>query len=136
MIRLAKKSDVPALRSLAEVGDAEFSAAPSIFSDGKFDLVLDYLENDAVLVSEDEGVVNGFVCVAVKDGRGMVGDLIVAKEKRGNGVGRMLVEAGHDLAWKRGAKNALVIIWTEKGLEPFYEAVGYRTIGHLMEAPL
>jgi ribosomal protein S18 acetylase RimI-like enzyme len=87
------------------------------------------LERDpgALLVAESEGEVVG-VLIAGWDGwRGNVYRLAVLPSHRRQGIGRRLVEAGHDRLRAQGARRVTALVGGEEGAaHGLWRAVGYQ----------
>jgi ribosomal protein S18 acetylase RimI-like enzyme len=87
---------------------------------------------DALLVAELDGRIVG-VLVAGWDGwRGNVYRLAVFPEERRRGIGRQLVEAGHERLRALGARRISAIV-ADDGPEAaaLWHALGYERDGHL-----
>ena len=83
-----------------------------------------------VFVGEDKGKVVGFIVYNMKSCDDNIDNLVVAKEERGKGVGRALVEYVEALAKSRGinvmrtdtTENSEGVPWTSYG---FWRRMGY-----------
>jgi diamine N-acetyltransferase len=92
-----------------------------------------------LLVALDDGDTVGFAELhldgdpddpAVQSGRFVrLQSLVVTEERRGRGIGRRLVEASGQWAAERGAPELRLHCWEfDGGPEPFYRALGFRTV--------
>ena len=87
--------------------------------------------NSAAFVAEQRGEVMGFVCVSERahfTGQvdTYIGELVVAKDAEGSGLGRALVDAAED--WGRARGRTRVVVDTGAANAParrFYAALGY-----------
>jgi ribosomal protein S18 acetylase RimI-like enzyme len=123
-IRAATTADIGAV--LAVWTEAR-SAAARTPDDPHF--VEQLLEHDpgALLVAEADGDVVG-VLIAGWDGwRGNVYRLAVLPSHRRRGIGRRLVEAGHDRLREQGARRVTALVGGEEGAaHGLWRAVGYQ----------
>jgi ribosomal protein S18 acetylase RimI-like enzyme len=123
-IRAATSADVDAV--LAVWAEARDTAARTP-DDPQF--VERLLERDpgALLVAEADGQVVG-VLIAGWDGwRGNVYRLAVLPSHRRRGIGRRLVEAGHDRLRAQGAHRVTALVGGEEGAaHGLWRAVGYQ----------
>ena len=123
-IRAGTAADIDAV--LAVWADAR-SAASRTPDDPQ--VVEQLLERDpgALLVAESEGHVVG-VLIAGWDGwRGNVYRLAVIPSHRRRGIGRRLVEAGHDRLREQGARRVTALVGGEEGAaHGLWRAVGYQ----------
>lgn len=123
-IRAATSADVDAV--LAVWAEARGTAARTP-DDPQF--VERLLERDpgALLVAEADGQVVG-VLIAGWDGwRGNVYRLAVLPSHRRRGIGRRLVEAGHDRLRAQGAHRVTALVGGEEGAaHGLWRAVGYQ----------
>lgn len=65
--------------------------------------------------------------------RAYVEDLVVDGARRGQGIGRRLMEAAQDWAEDRGARQVVLTVWdgNQDALE-FYGVLGYRSINQVL----
>ena len=123
-IRAANTADIDAV--LTVWAEAR-SAAARTPDDPQF--VEQLLEHDpgALLVAEADGGVVG-VLIAGWDGwRGNVYRLAVLPSHRRQGIGRRLVEAGHDRLRDQGARRVTALVGGEEGAaHGLWRAVGYQ----------
>jgi ribosomal protein S18 acetylase RimI-like enzyme len=78
------------------------------------------------LVAENEGRQVG-ICIATHYGEcGFVGELIVAPDMRGHGIGRQLLERAIEYLRGRGARN--ILLEGDPPAVPLYERAGFRTV--------
>ena len=87
------------------------------------------LERDpgALLVAESEGEVVGALIAGWDGWRGNVYRLAVLPSHRRQGIGRRLVEAGHDRLRAQGARRVTALVGGEEGAaHGLWRAVGYQ----------
>ena len=87
-------------------------------------------ENSDVLVARtaDEAIV-GSVMVGHDGHRGWLYYVAVAPDRRGKGIGRLVVEAGEKWLAERGvAKVQLMVRATNTEVVSFYERIGFETV--------
>jgi Acetyltransferases len=107
------------------------------FSDYTFDKHLDMRIRGKELLAEaveEEGAYRAF-CISTIDsiGRGEIDSLYVRPERRGSGLGRLLVESA--LAWLGERRVSEVLISTAGGNEEvfgFYAKFGFYPSGHIL----
>ena len=80
---------------------------------------------------EDEIIV-GIILGSVNSGIFYVEDLIVAKNKRKSGIGKMLMKQAEDFAKKLGAHKAWLLTGKNWGVKGFYEKLGYIATGEML----
>lgn len=154
LIRPALLDDYAALSIIADdVQEMHAVAVPSVFRSGNSALPHDYFAyllkagTSAVYVAERAGEIVGYLVLEIA--RSHVTDGItrhravhieqigVAREARGQGVGRALVETA--VAWARGqeADELLLHVWEfNRGAIAFYEHLGLHTQSRTMSLPL
>ena len=99
--------------------------------------MLAHVKDGHVLVAlDDASRVVGFVCIDVKGDMQLGLYVIVAQDVRGYGIGKALIEKGHELAKKEGARVSICQIWPQSGVQRFYENSGYKEIGRVLMAEL
>jgi dTDP-4-amino-4,6-dideoxy-D-galactose acyltransferase len=138
-IRLSRDDDLPALQDLAATAFvySRFAVDP-FFSDGDVQAFhRQWITNlhgglaQALLVSESEGQLAGFVSCSLADDKGRIPLIAVAADQRGQGQGRKLVQAA--LGWFADAGAREVRVKTQV---PNIPAVGlYERCGFVMERP-
>ncbi|MET0248410.1 MAG: GNAT family acetyltransferase [Sphingobium sp.] len=91
-------------------------------------------ENSTVLVAEDaEGRVIGTVMVGHDGHRGWLYYVASAPERRGQGIGRAMVEAGEEwLRERQVAKVQLMVRETNMSVVQFYERLGYEDMPRVL----
>lgn len=78
------------------------------------------------LVAENDGQQRG-ICIATSYGEsGFIGELIVAPEMRGRGIGRQLLERAIEHLRSRGAQN--ILLEGDPPAMPLYKRAGFRTV--------
>jgi ribosomal protein S18 acetylase RimI-like enzyme len=123
-IRVAGREDIDAV--LAVWSQAR-SAAASTPDDP--DGVARLLEHtpDALLVAECDGHVVGTLVAAWDGWRGNMYRLAVLPAYRGRGIGRRLVEAGHERLCAKGARRVTALVaHAEEEATALWRAAGYR----------
>ena len=79
-------------------------------------------------VDEDGTVVATCRLLLFDDGECRLGRMVVAAERRGEGVGRDLLEKARDEAASRGARE--IVLHAQTRAEPFYARSGYAPQGN------
>ena len=123
-IRTAGRGDIDAV--LAVWAEAR-SAAASTPDDA--DGVARLIEHtpDALLVAECDGGVVGALVAAWDGWRGNMYRLAVLPAYRGRGIGRRLVEAGHERLRAKGARRVTALVaHEEEEATALWRAAGYR----------
>jgi predicted GNAT family N-acyltransferase len=83
------------------------------------------------LVVDEDGVVTG-TCRLVRDGEVMrLGRMAVARERRGAGLGALLLARAHEAARAAGARE--VELHAQVDVRGFYERAGYVAEGEVFE---
>jgi len=78
---------------------------------------------DLALVWEEDTAIVGFVCAHDLGFRAYLSELIVAREARGRGIGRRLVERIQAQLARRGRRILIADVWHDA--EPFYRSLGW-----------
>jgi ribosomal protein S18 acetylase RimI-like enzyme len=98
----------------------------------------------ALLVADDEtatprGLIHIEICDTpdvphmVRERRGYVEDLVVARTHRLKGCGRTLLQAGADYARRHGARQLLLTVWAANRVaQRFYSALGYHQVSQVL----
>jgi GNAT superfamily N-acetyltransferase len=132
-VRAATWDEIPSIRCLYHIGQKAFETAPDVFKTGSVEDVLREIPDGRVLVAvTKDGQVGGFARTRLAGDQLFGLNVAVAPAFQGNGVGRLLVLAGHDKARTDGAKRSSFVVWPPSGVQPFYEGLGYREVGRLM----
>ncbi|MFC3476697.1 GNAT family N-acetyltransferase [Halobacterium litoreum] len=108
------------------------------------DLVRQYVHADGCLVAEDAGVPVGFVMFHVETGlydtdadRGVVDNVYVAPDARGDGVGSALLDRAEARLCEQGADVlAVEALWDNAAARRLYERRGYAPHRVTLEKPL
>jgi GNAT superfamily N-acetyltransferase len=127
-IRLAETSDASKIaKLLAELG---YVGSPALVI-SKI-TVLAGSPNDLVLVAENEGIIAGVISLHVTElfhaaGRiGRITALVIASDKRGEGIGKLLTEAADSFFRSTGCVRAEVTSGDHRPeAHAFYETQGY-----------
>ena len=56
---------------------------------------------------------------------GLVENVVTSKRYRGQGLGRAVLEAAIDAAWRAGAYKIMLLTGQKRGAKGFYESVGF-----------
>jgi GNAT superfamily N-acetyltransferase len=119
MIREARREDMPAIRRLME-------AEPGFWRQGWSDETLargiDSAGGMAFVWENSDGVI-GFACAHDVGFRAYLSELIVAKQVRGRGVGKGLLERVQTSLGRRGCATLIADVWREA--VPFYRSLGW-----------
>lgn len=126
-IEKLQQQDLPAVLELLKV------MMPFEFSTDNAEEILAEIckkDNYAMLIAKKDGVVLGTataICSTLLTGSFLVvEDVVVREDTRGQGVGRLLMEAIDDYAKEKDADyTILVSSGFRKGAHKFYEACGY-----------
>ena len=126
-IEKLQQQDLPAVLDLLKV------MMPFEFSTENAEETLEEIckkDNYAMLIAKKDGVVLGTataICSTLLTGSFLVvEDVVVREDTRGQGVGRLLMEAIDDYAKEKNADyTILVSSGFRKGAHKFYEACGY-----------
>ncbi|MDQ3103001.1 MAG: GNAT family N-acetyltransferase, partial [Actinomycetota bacterium] len=82
----------------------------------------------ALLVAERGGEIVGALIAAFDGHRGHMHRLAVAEPERGAGLGRRLIEAGHELLRELGARRVDAIVGVEEeAASALWQRAGYET---------
>jgi GNAT superfamily N-acetyltransferase len=151
-IREAMLSDYARLASLSDEVHALHAAAhPTIFrqvergkslAKGWFD---ELLSNDAttIQIAEVEGIIAGFAIVEVVDAppveilvparTAFVQSMVVTETRRGQGIGRALIEAAKVWSRAKGATALELTVWEfNQPARTFYERLGFTSLHRTM----
>jgi GNAT superfamily N-acetyltransferase len=119
VIREARHEDVPAIRRLME---AEAGFWQRHWSDATLGKGIDSAGNLAIVWEDDAGIL-GFACAHDLGFRAYLSELVVAKEGRGRGIGKRLVEHIQAEVARRGCRVLIADVWRDA--EPFYRSLGW-----------
>lgn len=92
---------------------------------------VDWTQTDFVFKAEDNGVIIGSVFGHVEEGVLDIKDIIIAKDKRRNGIGRQLMQEAEKFGKENGAHKSHIITGIGWPVENFYQALGYLKIAEL-----
>lgn len=119
------------------------TVADAAYAQTRFDRLL--TAGDGVLLVADDdtatprGLIHVEICDTpdvphmVRERRGYVEDLVVARAYREKGCGRTLLHAGADYARRRGARQLLLTVWAgNRAARRFYTALGYRQVSQVL----
>jgi ribosomal protein S18 acetylase RimI-like enzyme len=90
-----------------------------------------WVEKDFVFKAEEGGKIVGSISGKFAAGVLYIDDLIVAKNQRGKGIGKMLMKKAEDFGREMNAHKAYLITKKDGNLavRKFYENLGYAKIG-------
>jgi GNAT superfamily N-acetyltransferase len=144
VIRLAKKSDYPAVSELfTQVNSIHASGRPDIFQNPEVPVLSEEYFNSffdtpdqTLFVADADGTVIGVVTIQVRDAPdqpmlvprrfGVIETMSVAKGWRSKGIGQNLMVAAEEWAKKAGATSMNLNVWTfNRRASRFYERHGY-----------
>jgi GNAT superfamily N-acetyltransferase len=137
-VRPAEATDHEAIHALA--GRLAIGTAPWLDPEGVAAAVRSWVAEDLdapadddriVLVAESTAGIIGFACAARRrhwsgEPRCYLGELVVAEEAEGQGVGRLLVAGVTAWASRRGLRVELDTGAANTGARAFYAALGFR----------
>lgn len=112
-------------------GDLDFAAARTAAEGwrsetrGEFELFLAH-DREGCLVAEEEGKPIGIGVATAYGESGFLGELIVLPDRRGRGVGKMLLDEALARLGKRGVRN--VLLDGVPGAVRLYERAGFRPV--------
>jgi GNAT superfamily N-acetyltransferase len=100
--------------------------------------ITQYLLNGAPyatgVIDNDETLVGFGSVIPWNNNRMMLADLVVHPDHRSRGIGKALVRRRVGFFDKSAEANSLVVnLWASNTLHSFYEEVGFRSIGKLLE---
>jgi ribosomal protein S18 acetylase RimI-like enzyme len=88
-----------------------------------------WIEEDFVFKAVEDGKIVGIIAGKYQEGVLYIDDLIVAKDKRGLGVGKALIKKAEDFAIGKGGHKAYLITGKNWEVRKFYELLGYENTG-------
>jgi ribosomal-protein-alanine N-acetyltransferase len=114
---------------LQRVMQIELATFTMPWSEATFRGLLRRSDSDLV-VAEAEGDVAGYAVFWAVTDQGELGNVAVAEEYRGRGIGTQLVEAVLELAGKRGVRDIfLEVRRSNAGAQNLYKAFGFLEVG-------
>jgi ribosomal protein S18 acetylase RimI-like enzyme len=93
-----------------------------------------WLEEDFVFKAEEDGKIVGNIYGKFATGTLYIDDLIVSPDKRGSGIGKMLMQKAEDFGLALHAHKAFLVTgkdWSEA--RKFYESLGYKKTGDFVK---
>lgn len=90
-----------------------------------------WLEKEFVFKAEEEGVIVGIISGRIDEGILEIIDVIVAKNQRGKGIGKLLVEKAEVFGKENKTHKAHLITGKGWPTEAFYQKLGYKKVGDL-----
>jgi N-acetylglutamate synthase-like GNAT family acetyltransferase len=138
MIRAARADDADALARLA--GELGYPST----ADEMRSRMSQLSDHDAVLVAEDDGVVEAWIHVTIaltlQSGKSaLIAGLVVTESRRGSGIGENLVRAAEEWARERNMTKVRVRTNVDRTrTHKFYERCGYthKKTSRIYEKPL
>jgi GNAT superfamily N-acetyltransferase len=130
-VRLAEPRDVPGLPDIEiAAGLAFLGTAQAWCAAGEVMPAEDYyplIEDDAVWVVEDDGVLAGFVTTEIEDDFLHVWELAVHQDHQRKGAGRALLAAVGEAAREAGCGYLALTTFTNLVFNaPYYQSLGWR----------
>lgn len=92
---------------------------------------LDYKQKDFVFKAVDDGKIVGSIKFSHEAGVLTINYLIVAHDKRGLGIGKLLTLKAEEQGKKLGAHKIYLVTGKDWEAEKFYQALGYKQSGIL-----
>jgi GNAT superfamily N-acetyltransferase len=89
----------------------------------------DWKEEVFVFKAVEDGEIIGTIYGKLADGILYIDDLIVTKNKRGLGIGRILMKEAEAFGYKLKAHKAYLITGKDWDVRGFYEKLGYKLTG-------
>ena len=138
IMRAALESDLPQLLSLyAQLGQDDGSVLPLEEAAGIYWKMKSYPDY-RLYVALDEDRVIGTFAMLVMDNLGHLGapsaileDVVVAKELRGQGIGKLMMEYANDLCRQKGCyKMSFSSNMNREAAHRFYETLGFQKHGY------
>ena len=121
-LRHAQAGDLPSVLSLWAGAEAE----PTVTDDEAALTQLLRFAPDALLLAVEGDRLLGTLITAWDGWRGSFYRLVVARDRRREGIARRLVEAGEDHLARLGARRlAVFTVASDPRATPFWQAVGY-----------
>lgn len=92
-----------------------------------------WVTKNFVFKAEENGVIVGNIYGKFASGVLYIDDLMVAKEKRGLGIGKMLMEKAEEFGRSLGGHRVWLITGKTWDVRGFYESLGYEKTGDLAD---
>jgi len=127
--RFAGESDLPAIMALV---NQAFQVERFFLLRDRLDEsdVREYFDKGRFLLAEQDGALAGSVYVELRGDRAYLGLLSVDPALQKTGLGRRLVGAAEEFAREMGSHHMdLTVVNLRIELPPFYQKLGYRTLG-------
>lgn len=149
-IRKAISSDIPALIDLfQQVQGIHVSLFPEVFKELDLQASSEWFderlneEDTVILISFDETGIHGYLLLEVVESPEhlccyarkcvYIGQICVAEEFRGKGLGKMLVEEAKGVARDRGIDRVELNVWSEnKNARDAFASLGFSTYNEKM----
>jgi ribosomal protein S18 acetylase RimI-like enzyme len=88
-----------------------------------------WIEEEFVFKAVEDGEIVGTIYGEFAAGVLYIDDIVVAKDKRGSGIGRMLMEKAEEFGRTLKAHKSYLITWEDGAVTGFYEKLGYKKTG-------
>lgn len=97
-----------------------------------FGAPVEWLQKDFVFKAEEDGIIIGSIYGHIEEGVLDIKGVIVARDKKGKGIGKQLMERAEQFGKENNAHKAHIITgigWTT--VENFYRACGFSKVAEL-----
>lgn len=117
------------VRDLPRVLEIERASFSTPWQENTFERLLSREDSDLLAAVRDEGLIGYAVCWTVAD-QAELGNVAVAPEARGGGVGGALVRAVLERVVRRGARECfLEVRESNTGAQTLYRRLGFQAVG-------
>jgi GNAT superfamily N-acetyltransferase len=111
----------------------QFNEKEWVYADTKYyGKPIDWFEKDFVFKADENGEIIGSISGKVEEGVLHIADVIVAKSKRGQGIGKLLIETAEKFAKENNAHKSYLLTGKGWPTETFYLKLGYKKVGELL----
>lgn len=121
MIKISKSTS----EEIQEFNDREWVAADTIY----YGAGTEWIKEKYVFKAEEDGKIVGSIAGKYEEGVLYIDDVIVAKDKRGLGIGKDLIKKAEEYAKKMGGHKSYLITGKTWDVRKFYESLGYKVTG-------
>jgi len=110
----------------------EFNEAEWVDEDQRYyGKSIEWIYEKYVFKAEENGEIVGSVSGNYEEGVLYIEDVIVAKQKRGQGIGKLLIETAENFANEKGGHKSYLITGKTWDVRKFYESLGFINTGEL-----